>query len=121
LVAAKLSSSGITVVKQECASALQTHWPETCARGETAAYDALVNMLIGITCGGLRSSHWTRGAWLATLYLAIFGSLAGYTSYMFLLRNVRLSTVAIYAYVNPIVAVLLGWRSCTKRSTVPNG
>jgi drug/metabolite transporter (DMT)-like permease len=68
-----------------------------------------VNMLIGITCGGLRSSHWTPGAWLATLYLAIFGSLAGYTSYMFLLRNVRLSTVATYAYVNPIVAVLLGW------------
>jgi drug/metabolite transporter (DMT)-like permease len=68
-----------------------------------------INMLIGVICGGLRSSHWTRGAWLATLYLAIFGSLAGYTSYMFLLRNVRLSTVATYAYVNPIVAVLLGW------------
>jgi drug/metabolite transporter (DMT)-like permease len=68
-----------------------------------------INMLIGVMCGGLRSSHWTRGAWLATLYLAAFGSLAGYTSYMFLLRNVRLSTVATYAYVNPIVAVLLGW------------
>ena len=68
-----------------------------------------INMLIGVLCGGLRTSHWTRGAWLATLYLAVFGSLAGYTSYMFLLRNVRLSTVATYAYVNPIVAVLLGW------------
>jgi drug/metabolite transporter (DMT)-like permease len=68
-----------------------------------------INMLIGIACGGLQSSRWTRGAWLATLYLAIFGSLAGYTSYVFLLRNVRLSTVATYAYVNPIVAVLLGW------------
>jgi len=68
-----------------------------------------VNMLIGVMCGGLRSSHWTRGAWLATFYLAVFGSLAGYTSYMFLLRHVRLSTVATYAYVNPIVAVLLGW------------
>jgi drug/metabolite transporter (DMT)-like permease len=68
-----------------------------------------VNMLIGVMCGGLRSSHWTRSALLATLYLAVFGSLAGYTSYMFLLRNVRLSTVATYAYVNPIVAVLLGW------------
>jgi len=68
-----------------------------------------INMLIGLMSGGLRTSHWTRGAWLATLYLAVFGSLAGYTSYMFLLRNVRLSTVATYAYVNPIVAVLLGW------------
>jgi drug/metabolite transporter (DMT)-like permease len=68
-----------------------------------------INMLIGVACGGLRSSHWTRGAWLAMLYLATFGSLAGYTSYMFLVRNVRLSTVATYAYVNPIVAVMLGW------------
>jgi drug/metabolite transporter (DMT)-like permease len=68
-----------------------------------------VNMLIGVMSGGLRTSHWTRGAWLATLYLAVFGTLAGYTSYMFRLRNIRLSTVATYAYVNPIVAVLLGW------------
>jgi drug/metabolite transporter (DMT)-like permease len=43
------------------------------------------------------------------LYLAIFGSIAGYTSYMFLLRHVRLSAAATYAYINPIVAVLLGW------------
>ena len=68
-----------------------------------------VDLLIGIGSGGLQSSYWTRGAWLAMLYLAIFGSLASYTSYMFLLRNVRLSTAATYAYVNPIVAVLLGW------------
>jgi drug/metabolite transporter (DMT)-like permease len=68
-----------------------------------------INLLIGVACGGLRSSHWTTGAWLAMLYLAIFGSLAGYTSYIFLLRNVRLSAAATYAYVNPIVAVLLGW------------
>jgi drug/metabolite transporter (DMT)-like permease len=68
-----------------------------------------INMVIGVACGGLQSSHWTRGAWLAMFYLATFGSLAGYTSYMFLVRNVRLSTVATYAYVNPIVAVVLGW------------
>jgi drug/metabolite transporter (DMT)-like permease len=68
-----------------------------------------INMLIGVMCGGLQKSHWTRGAWLATLYLAVFGSLVCYTSYMFLLRNVRLSTVATYAYMNPIITVLLGW------------
>jgi len=68
-----------------------------------------VDLLIGLLLGGVKSSHWTRGALLAMLYLAIFGSLVSYTSYMFLLRNVRLSTAATYAYVNPIVAVLLGW------------
>jgi drug/metabolite transporter (DMT)-like permease len=69
----------------------------------------VINMVIGIACGGVRSSHWTRGAWLATLYLAIFGSLGSYTSYLFLLRHVRISALATYAYVNPVVAVLLGW------------
>lgn len=79
----------------------------------TASWQMLIagsiNMLLGIGAGGLQSSHWTRGALLAMLYLATFGSIAGYTSYMFLLRNVRLSAAATYAYINPIVAVLLGW------------
>jgi uncharacterized membrane protein len=48
-------------------------------------------------------------ACLIILYLALFGSLAGYASYMFLLQNVRLSTAATYAYINPVVAILLGW------------
>jgi drug/metabolite transporter (DMT)-like permease len=68
-----------------------------------------INMVIGISCGGIQTSHWTRGAWGATLYLAVFGSLLSYTSYLFLLRHVRISAVATYAYVNPVVAVLLGW------------
>jgi len=53
-------------------------------------------------------THWTRPVWIAVLYLAICGSLASYTSYLFLLRNVRLSAVATYAYINPVVAVVLG-------------
>ncbi len=50
----------------------------------------------------------TQGA-LALTYLIVFGSLAGYTAYYWLLRNAPISLVATYAYVNPIVAVLLGW------------
>jgi len=68
-----------------------------------------INMLVGAACGGIQASRWTPGAWIAIGYLAVFGSLACYTSYLFLLRHVRLSTVATYAYVNPVVAVLLGW------------
>jgi drug/metabolite transporter (DMT)-like permease len=43
------------------------------------------------------------------LYLIIFGSLIGYSAYMWLLRVVSPARVATYAYVNPLVAVLLGW------------
>ncbi|HSM57248.1 MAG TPA: EamA family transporter [Candidatus Sulfomarinibacteraceae bacterium] len=46
---------------------------------------------------------------LAVLYLIIFGSLAGYTAYSWLLQNAPPAKVATYAYVNPVVAVFLGW------------
>ena len=45
---------------------------------------------------------------LGLLYLITFGSLVGFTSYAWLLRNAPISLVSTYAYVNPVVAVLLG-------------
>jgi drug/metabolite transporter (DMT)-like permease len=44
----------------------------------------------------------------ALLYLSIFGSLVGYSAYVYLLKNVRASLATSYAYVNPVIAVLLG-------------
>jgi drug/metabolite transporter (DMT)-like permease len=46
---------------------------------------------------------------VALVYLIVFGSLLAFTTYVWLLQNVRTSVVATYAYVNPVVAVLLGW------------
>lgn len=44
----------------------------------------------------------------ALLYLVVFGSLVAYSAYGYLLRNVRPALATSYAYVNPVVAVLLG-------------
>jgi drug/metabolite transporter (DMT)-like permease len=46
---------------------------------------------------------------LALSYLIVFGSLVGFASYVWLLRNARTTFVSTYAYVNPVVAVFLGW------------
>ena len=46
---------------------------------------------------------------LAVLYLIVFGSLIGYTAYNWLLRSASPVLVSTYAYVNPVVAVFLGW------------
>jgi drug/metabolite transporter (DMT)-like permease len=46
---------------------------------------------------------------LALVYLITFGALIGFTAYVWLLRAVSPALVGTYAYVNPIVAVLLGW------------
>lgn len=46
---------------------------------------------------------------LAWLYLVVFGSLVAFTAYIWLLGVTSIAKVGTYAYVNPIVAVLLGW------------
>jgi drug/metabolite transporter (DMT)-like permease len=48
-------------------------------------------------------------SWFAILYLVVFGSLIGFTAYSWLLKNSQPALVATYAYVNPVIAVLLGW------------
>ncbi len=55
--------------------------------------------------GGLSPS---TGSILAWVYLVTIGSVVGYTAYTWLLAHAPLSTVSTYAYVNPIVAILLG-------------
>jgi drug/metabolite transporter (DMT)-like permease len=69
----------------------------------------IVDVLIGLGSGGYYTSQWNIAVCLSLLFLAVFGTLAGYTSYSFLLREVPISSVATYAYINPLVAVLLGW------------
>jgi drug/metabolite transporter (DMT)-like permease len=58
-----------------------------------------------------RSSNltWTFRGVAAILYLVVCGSWIGYTAYIWLLQHVPTSKVSTYAYVNPVVAVFLGW------------
>jgi drug/metabolite transporter (DMT)-like permease len=46
---------------------------------------------------------------LAFLYLIVFGSWLAFTAYVWLLKHAPISTVATYAYVNPVIAIFLGW------------
>ena len=66
-----------------------------------------INVLIGTVTGGWQHARWTPGVFAAMVWLATFGSLVGYTAYTYLLHTVPVAKVATYAYVNPIVAVIL--------------
>jgi len=60
---------------------------------------------------GIASAHGTSpslGSILALVYLVAMGSVVGYTAYTWLLVHAPLTTVSTYAYVNPVVAILLG-------------
>ncbi len=54
---------------------------------------------------------------LSLLYLVVFGSLVGYTAYTWLLQNTSISKVSTYAYVNPVVALFLGWAILSEEIT----
>ena len=68
-----------------------------------------VNALVAGVTGQFQHTRWTTPALASIGYLVIFGSWLGYSSYIYLLENVPTPKVATYAYVNPIVAVFLGW------------
>ena len=51
----------------------------------------------------------SRGAWLALAYLIVAGSIVGFTAYVWLLHHESPTKVGTYAYVNPVVAVLVGY------------
>lgn len=79
-----------------------------------------MQMLVGgavLILAGLLAGEPARIAWdaislkssIALAYLIVFGAIVGYTAYVWLLRVSTPAMVGTYAYVNPIVAVLLGW------------
>jgi drug/metabolite transporter (DMT)-like permease len=67
---------------------------------------ALVFMLEGH--GSLARAHFSMQAFWSILWLIVFGSLVGYSAYIYLLDHVPVAKVSTYAYINPIVAVILG-------------
>jgi drug/metabolite transporter (DMT)-like permease len=69
-------------------------------------------LLLGLLIGeghNLDLGQVSRASWLGFGYLVVFGSLVAFTAYSWLMKNAPPARVATYAYVNPVVAVLLGW------------
>jgi drug/metabolite transporter (DMT)-like permease len=54
-------------------------------------------------------STWSARSVGAVAYLVVFGSIVGYSAYIFVLDRLPVSVVSIYNYINPIIAVFLGW------------
>jgi len=79
------------------------------ATGWEMLFAGAVNGLLAFTLGDFHRADWSRSGWLAVGYLVTFGSLVGFTAYIWLLEHVPTPKVATYAYVNPVVAVFLGW------------
>jgi drug/metabolite transporter (DMT)-like permease len=67
------------------------------------------NLIFAFLNRDLARITWTARGLGAVAYLVVCGSWIGYTAYIWLLKHVPTSKVSTYAYVNPVVAVFLGW------------
>ena len=115
---ARLSLAAIVVVFTSLAWAAASLYSRDSAQPSNALQGAAMQMLaggallgvVGLATGELSKLHAPSTASVGAIaYLVVVGSIIGFTAYMWLLRNTRMSLVGTYAFVNPIVAVLLGW------------
>lgn len=88
----------------------------TSAHGENVLATAAFEMLFGgfvLLAVGTALGEWSRVAFttrtaLALAHLIVFGSIIGFTAYAYALKHLPVATVSLYAYVNPLIAVILG-------------
>ena len=69
----------------------------------------IILFVCGITGKYVDPSTAGQNSWWAILYLVVFGSLVAYSAYVFAISKLPATLVSIYAYINPVVAIVLGW------------
>jgi len=72
----------------------------------------VILLIAGLFTGEFRGAHLgaiSMRSWLALGYLIVFGSGIGFTAYIYILQKSTAARVATYAFVNPVVALFLGW------------
>jgi len=95
-----------------CGTVLQSHRPVSLSPLVSAGYQQLFGAIGFAVIIFVRGESWVNpnmNNWLAWGYLVIFGSLLGFSAYVASLKLLSIKLVATYAYVNPVIAVFLGW------------
>lgn len=78
----------------------------------------LVLIICGITGKYISLADVNQDSWMALSYLIVFGSLVAYSAYVFVIGKLPPTQVSVYAYINPIVAVVLGWLLLSEKMNV---
>jgi drug/metabolite transporter (DMT)-like permease len=81
----------------------------------------LILLIAGLFAGEFRGLHLgaiSLRSWLALAYLIVFGSGIGFSAYIYILHKSTAARVATYAFVNPVVALFLGWLIAGETITV---
>jgi len=73
---------------------------------------------LGFLLGEYSDFHLTYDGLLAMSYLIVFGSIIGFASYIYAIEHLPLSLVSTYAYINPVIALVLGWYFLNEELTI---
>lgn len=85
------------------------HVPLMASAALQMLFGGLIVTVVGFAIGEAPRFYFTTRSFLALAYLTIFGSVIAYSAYVFALAHMRTTHTSLYAYVNPVVAVFLGW------------
>jgi drug/metabolite transporter (DMT)-like permease len=106
----------IASISWSVSSALTRKLPLPASKAMSSGAQMLVGgILLAFAAAALGEFHnfhlstVSRGAWLALAYLIVAGSIVGFTAYVWLIHHESPTKVGTYAYVNPVVAVLVGY------------
>jgi drug/metabolite transporter (DMT)-like permease len=78
----------------------------------------VVLTVCGITGKYVNLADVGQSSWLALSYLVVFGSLVAYSAYVFVINKLPPTQVSVYAYINPVVAVVFGWLLLSEKMNV---
>lgn len=79
------------------------------AAGLQMFFAGILLSVTGLATGESAAFHPDVNGWIALLYLAIVGSVLSYGAYLYALRHLPSTVVSLYAYINPVIAVLFGY------------
>ncbi len=85
------------------------HVPLMASAALQMLFGGTIVTIVGLTIGEASRFALTPRTFAAMAYLTIFGSIIAYSAYVFALAHLRTTITSLYAYINPVVAIFLGW------------
>lgn len=81
-------------------------------------FAGIFQLIIGLLLGEATNFYMDFSSLLALLYLFLFGSMIGYASYMYAIEHLPVSFVSTYTYINPVIALFVGWLFLNEQMTL---
>jgi drug/metabolite transporter (DMT)-like permease len=93
----------------------QWPYPVILTAGIQMVSGGIFSLFISLPLEDVRDTHFSSALIYSTLYLVVFGSIVAYSSYLYALSKLPATIVSLYAYINPLLALVAGWAFLDER------